>query len=212
MTITPTSTITPTYTITPVPVDECAVEITIFDSRGETVKNLPGVMTANPVHGFTLSSDPFKADGRAVLVAVSDDGSVIASWDGRADSGEVVPTGMYMIKVKSKDKNNNEFLVIKAFSVILDVAGKIESLQVNYAKNYIRVTGTTVNAEWIKVKIFNINAEIIQAYELDNLDFIWDLKTVSGSHAAAGIYIIYVEIKDVDTKRIIKKYEKFYIK
>jgi hypothetical protein len=212
MTITSTFTITPTYTITPVPVDEYTVEITIFDSRGEIVRNLPNAMTADAVHGFSISSDPFKADGQALLQITSDAGGNIGVWDGKSSSGAVVSTGMYMIKVKSTDKTGNEYLVIKVFSVILEVAGRIEALHMNYAKNYIRITGTTVNAEWIKAKIYNINAEVIKTYELDALDFTWDLKTASGKNAASGIYVLLIEIKDMDTKRLIKKFEKIYIK
>ncbi|HNZ29104.1 MAG TPA: hypothetical protein PKJ42_03840, partial [Candidatus Goldiibacteriota bacterium] len=158
-----------------------------------------------------LSQDPFINKGTALLEFHENKGRIIGLWDGRDKSGVSVSSGTYIAKIISVDSTGNEYELTKTFSVILENTAGIQAMHVFYDRNSIRFTGTIENAEWIKVKIYNIKGEIIRGYSPDSMNFEWDMKTASGTRAASGIYIAVITYKDGATGRVGRDISKIYV-
>jgi flagellar hook assembly protein FlgD len=211
-TVTPTSTNTPVYTATSAVINLYSVTITIFDEKGRIVRQLSAMPAAQVVHNVSLSNDPYMLDGNSNLVFTDSISQAIGSWDGRDKDGALAATGPYMAEVKTKDRDGNEYTVIKTFSVILGNSGRVENLKISYGGNMIRITGVIINADQVSLKIYNIYGELVKSFQPESLNVSWDMRVVSGAAASSGVYVLVIEAKDKSTGMKISRFEKLAIR
>jgi flagellar hook assembly protein FlgD len=214
-TATATETITMTATVSPTAGGSDIVNIDVFDSRGEKVIWLGQAMSREIVHDPQLSVNPLRANGTNKVVITDSLGGVIGTWDGKDGTGKIVFSGTYTLQIKTKDSSGNEYIVNRIIDVIAENTYSID-VKIYYGDGFISIFGGAVNTSWIKIRIYNINAELIAQADAQVLggayNYAWDLRTTSGSKAAYGLYIVVVEFKDSNTGVVSRKIEKLAVK
>ena len=207
--ISPTPTITPTFTETPATLQgNNTVQIIIYDSTGQIVRILPETKDTIIIHGFSFSQSPFIADGSSVLDITDANGNIIGVWNGRDDNGNMVFPGTYRVQVVT----NNTYFVINNIAVITEDSLATAVVKVHYSNNSIEFFG--VDAVWEKVKIYDIDAELIKIlYPAPGMNSAtWDMTTVSGAKASSGIYIAVVELNNKTTGATVHKLVKVAVR
>jgi flagellar hook assembly protein FlgD len=176
------------------------------------VRRLSSLSAAQVAHSVALSNDPYMLDGNSKLIFTDAISSIIGTWDGRDKDGQLAATGPYMAEVKTKDRDGNEYTVIKTFSVILGNSGRIDGLKISYSGNSVNITGMVVNADQVSLKIYNIYGELVKTFRTESLNVSWDMRTVSGAAASSGVYVLVIEAKDKGTGMKISRFEKLVIR
>jgi flagellar hook assembly protein FlgD len=218
-TITFTPSHTPTITDTPTPTPtsgDNTIEITIYDSRGEVVKKLGSFKYVDIIHTFTFSENPFRANGVKFVQIIDANKNVLGVWNGKDESGYMVLSGTYFVKVKTIDKEGNEYIVIQILTVLIEDTYSIKDLKILYNKDGIRIIAGIENIEWMNIKIYNLYGELIKRINPENLgsnlDLLWDKKSASGKKVSDGIYILVFEFKDKNTGIVNRKIDRITVK
>ncbi len=214
-TIIPTVTATPSVTPTPTPRGENTVRITIYDINGEAVRELAVSYSSVIVQNFIFSVSPFRANGINRLYMRNTSGEIIGDWDGKDKYGIMSATGRYLVVVRTTDKNGNEFISEKHIDLVAESSASIVNTAIFMKPGSIEFEADAVNAEWVRVKIYNIGGEIIKnvpSVLSPRLKAVWDKKSASGRSVSNGIYIIVIEYKDANSGIISRKFEKVAVK
>lgn len=144
-TATPTFTASPTATATP----KYLMKIAVYNSAGETVKEVALSGSYSIPENFTLSNTVFSPDDGS-YVQISVDQTVVI-WNGTNQQNARVENGLYFIKVEIVDSYGYSHTMIQQVTVLTN-SGKKEFLVYNSAGeivkripvNYLIETGSTV--------------------------------------------------------------------
>jgi flagellar hook assembly protein FlgD len=201
----------PSFTATPTPYRPDKIDITVYDSTGVVIKQLPEAWDSGVIHTAALSSNPFHANGVNILTISDADGNTIGQWDGKNLSGKVVIPGVYTIRIKTTDKDGNEYVLDKNVDVISESSVSVNNFRIIYGSTSIRIRATITDADRATLRIYNMGAELVKEFAINdpgNTDIHWDKKSSSGKKAVNGLYVAVLEYRDVKTGyagRIIEK-------
>lgn len=152
--------------------------------------------------GLDKNSVKAVLDGKEYDVMLSSDGSV-AKFNPTINSGE------HEISLKVSDNaGNRASLEAARFSAV--VALTVEDVNVypnparNYSKIRFKVTGNQINADEIKVKIYDVAGHLVadngnidmRGAKANIFEARWDLRNRKGSKVANGTYIAKIEVRD----------------
>lgn len=170
------------------------------------------VRTSNQVFTWDLTEyasgldrDNIKAvlDGKEYDVVISTDGTV-AKFNATG-----INSGDHEISLNVSDMaGNRASLAAQRFSAVINL--KIEDVACypnparNYSKIRFRVTGNTINADEVTVKIYDVAGHLVA--DNSNIDMSggkaniyearWDLRNKKGKKVANGTYVAKIEVRD----------------
>jgi len=205
--------LSPTPTFTPGAGREAS--IAIYNDKGEKIRQLAPSLSSEPAHSVNLSVNPLRANGVNTVILTDSLGETIGIWDGKDSGGRVVFSGMYIVQVKTTDKDGNESAVNVKIDVIAGNSYNV-TIEARYLDDgNIRITGAAVNVEWVIIRIYNIYGGLVRKYGPvgpAGYDFTWDRTGSNGGKVAGGLYLATVEFKDSRTGLISSKKEKIAVR
>jgi hypothetical protein len=201
-TVTPTISLTFTVSPTPSPVLRYHVVLRFYDTSGALVRTLDAGHSDAAVTALTLSSNPFDPLKGPLVIS---QGGWSVSFDGRADSGEYLLTGPYLVKAFSDD-GGGAAVAQASFNLLL---GQADTLTALYAVPN-PATGNKVDLFWfpsvaVDLEIFNQAGELIWRTRVKGPGPAqWNLRTVSGQPATGGVYVIMARQPGKKMPRLFK--------
>ena len=183
------------------------VTVNIYNEAGEIVRHLDAVMAdaVTLANGVNLSSETFspsyQAGAGSTLTVTLSNGTTMV-WDGRNDSGQIVPSGQYFLEVQSNDGQGGSSTVTKQVTVFhhgLNLEGTPVVVYPNPDSQ--RVNGTAIQFAGspglsLKVNIYTIAGELVQegiTGAQGSGTATWDF---AGKTIASGLYLADIEITD----------------
>jgi len=188
------------------------VQITVYNEAGEAVRRLYAKVDdpSSLVTDVTLSQEVIapsygeKQAGIDTETAIQLSNGVAVLWDGRTDSGEIVPNGEYYIEVKSVDGNGSEIVVTRNVTV-MGMADAVKEVKV--APNRLTVGSSVAHMTGeagvaLKVTIYDVAGEKVAVVKSagPGQEATWD-----GRSAANGLYIAVVEMYAADGRFLGRK-------
>jgi len=155
---------------------------------------------------------PYKPK-EGLLQILATDGRVIGTWEGKSGTGVFAPSGVYMFRIKTKDVSGNEYYALKYLTVIASADTSISGPIIKMSDESVNITAYSKGAGFIDAGVYNIRGELIRSHREygENLSFMWDKKTVSGSKTSRGVYIIVIRASESKTGFVTLKTEKIAI-
>jgi len=186
------------------------VQVNIYNSAGELVQRMQENtnVTFNAQLALQSNTVVFGKDGTNQFnISYGPTNADVFTWDGTNSSGRTVDSGVYTVQLVVKNTDGYTDVQSKQLTVLNSgVNGMLGEIKVipnpcvvtdtNGAAMYITWSGTWQGS--VKIKIYNIAAELIRSYEADSsqMKITWDLHTVSGQTVSSGIYIGVIEAKN----------------
>ena len=163
----------------------------------------------------------YKADGTAVRALASgklQQGNVVLTWNTKDDSGNLVPTGEYIMKASFANGNGTKTLTSSTITVLVpDPNVLTASLSVtpgavtrnDWASVSIKLKNS--HAAIASLKVVDADGDTVRTLETDKLHSTtsstvkWNLKSDAGKLVAAGKYKVIYTVRDADGKTATAK-------
>jgi hypothetical protein len=181
-----------------------SVVLRVFDRSGVLVRTLDAGHADFQITALVFSSSPFDPSKGPLIISQAGWG---VAFDGRADAGDLLPTGPYILKVTSSDASSThdtqDSLVIMG-----NDSGALETVFV--APNPVLKTDNDLRIYWkpgidIDLEVYNQAGEKIRHFSFSGpAPAIWDLTTATGQVLSNGIYLIVARQPGQKTPKIFK--------
>jgi len=189
-----------------------SVEVDIFNGAGEVVRKLYNVVANSTTSNMTnviLSSTVLQPNANNVqnpstssllqILVQDSNAPVTLTWDGTNNLGTTVTPGQYQIEVHWTNGDGTTTDITRTIMVLTNtgvsgiVVAKPNILNAtNGMTTTFNAAGVT-NASGLKVKIYTIAGELVQAFVSGTPTAIWN-----ASGLASGIYIANVEVDNAN--------------
>lgn len=117
-TYTSTFTASPSSTITMTPAPHIYVQLSVFNSAGELVKNLPQLTLSSPPTSMSTGEAVFDPDQGQTVQIHFPGHQQVASWDGTNANGQLVGGGVYILQAAYTDNFSRTVTMTAAVQVI----------------------------------------------------------------------------------------------
>ena len=186
------------------------VTVNIYNEAGEVVRHLFAYMddaNNNAITGFDLSASTIVpgslSPGTPSQVRITSNlGTLLATWNGKSDSGTVVANGVYFVEVSILNGTGGQSVITKTVTVLQQgsrwVNGTVTVAPNEADANHPTITFVTGTAGLtLGVRIYDVAGELVA-----------NINGTSGSsqaqwtsdRTASGVYIAIVELADSDGK------------
>jgi hypothetical protein len=187
----------------------CAFEtVSLFDQRGELVKNLCGVLGVLNSQNLNLTVSSFapNASGLGGTLVFSLNGKTLVTWNTTNNNGTVVPNGFYnLVLTQVFTDGTSVQLQTTVYVGTLSRTTQVQlSAQPNiaYSGGTIRLLGTVegnpVTGNRV-LKLYDTSKELVRTLDMSGGQAVWDLTNSAGQEVASGLYLIVLDIVDPQT-------------
>ncbi len=177
----------------------------ILDSSGHVVREINNKEDRPENTGLKKVIDQVFSTKKGIQVPPS------LSWDGRSDSGALVPDGSYSVVLEAMDDNGNlgtsspNAIVIDAkapeisLPAVSDPSALIFSPDGDGNKEEIVIPATGSQEDLWKVEVLDASGKVVRSLDIKDAplgNLVWDGKDASGQKVADGVYAISVSSSD----------------
>ena len=190
-----------TISLTVLNVDEY-VELSIFNSAGELVKNVKEPLSSLPSDvSLGTQSTVNVGSGSDVVFKYGPDPADYIAWDGKNFAGQTVTNGTYEITLAIKTREGLAYNLSKTVTVLNEGSALVSGFKV-YPNPYSAEFGGVMKYAWVatqsgtaRLSIYNVKGEKVRTLyaRLESGSADWDLLTTSGDRAAGGYYVTMLE-------------------
>jgi flagellar hook assembly protein FlgD len=174
-----------------------------------------GIQTGSGATDIVFSANPFDADGLTASVAIYV-GTAVFNWDGRADDGNLVSTGDYLVQAHLVQAG-----IQKTYSRVLTVLIKAQGILSNLnigpspATDILMIDLSQMpNGIEVDIQIWNLAGELIRYFHADSSSqprITWNLEASNGQALSNGIYVLMARSLNPDPRLQDKRLIKFAI-
>ncbi len=178
-----------------------------------------GAAAANLWNGYNATFGSRSGMGRLVFVGWNLTDTTKATFDALPAAKRLPETGTIFKFVTTKPNSVNDVFTFTAPSVTTDAnLAKTDIQQINVFPNpYYGVNPLEINKyqrfvtfnhlpQTATIRIFNLAGQLIRTLQKNTTDqfFRWDLNNEASLPVASGLYIVYVDMPDLGTTKILK--------
>ena len=193
------------------------VQVNIYNSAGELVQRMQDNINVTFNAQLAVDNTLLYGNGGQTTYPINfgPDPTDVFNWDGTNSSGRMVDNGVYTVQMIVKNADGYTYIQTKQVTVLNngfnEMLGEVKIIPnpcvVNDAPGAgVNITWSNVWQGFVKVKIYNVAAELVRSYEADpsQQKITWDLHTPGGQTVSNGMYICVIEATNTTGGREVK--------